>query len=41
MCSETNALGVKIRIKALIFNDVLLVPHYSEVLPKTVSLKIK
>ena len=32
---------MKIRTKALTFNDVLLVPHYSEVLPKTVSLKTK
>lgn len=32
---------MKIRTKALTFNDVLLVPHYSEVLPKSVSLKTK
>jgi IMP dehydrogenase len=32
---------MKIRTKALTFNDVLLVPHYSEILPKSVNLKTK
>ena len=30
---------MKIRAKALTFNDVLLVPHKSEVLPKEVNLE--
>ncbi len=32
---------MKIKRRALTFSDVLLVPHYSEVLPKTVNLKTK
>ena len=32
---------MKIRKRALTFEDVLLVPRYSEVLPKEVSLKTK
>ena len=32
---------MKIRRRALTFEDVLLVPQYSEVLPKEVSLETK